>query len=98
LTAGEEATGPVLQALRIGGQPVPLEAFYRIPRAPSEADGVPLCWVNLPQDDVGEPTVDGGSLHVLWPNRGGEARRALVPAVPSPDADQAAWTKLFSRH
>jgi hypothetical protein len=88
LTTRRDAIGPELQALRIGGRPVPLQAFYRILREP--IGGAVLGWVNLPWDAGGEELEDG-SLHVLWLNEDGAARRALVPSEPPPGVDPRAW-------
>jgi hypothetical protein len=89
----DEPTGRTLQGLRIGGRPVPLDAFRRIPCAPIA--GEPLGWVNYHWDEDGE-WVDGGPLHVVWLNRDGELRRALVDREPPAGVDPAAWEKRYA--
>jgi hypothetical protein len=93
-TADRGATGPEIQELRIGGRPVPLEAFYRIPREP--VGGEELGWVNLPWEE-GNEWGGGDGLHVVWLNRDGESRRALVPASPPPGADIDEWAANYRR-
>jgi hypothetical protein len=93
ISIGQKPIGASCQALRIGGRPVPEDAFYRIPCEP--IDGTPFGWVNLPlnEDDAMQ---EGRALHVVWLNRDGDARRAFVPAEPPPGADAAAWAKRYA--
>ena len=86
-------TGVHLQVLRIGGRPVPLEEFRRIPWEP--LDGTPMGWVNYHWDGRGE-WVDGRPLHVVWLNQGGEIRRTLVGEEPPAGADPEAWRRRYA--
>ena len=82
-----------MQFLRIGGRPVPLETFRRIPCAP--VDGKPIGLVNYHWDGRGE-WVDGGPLHVVWVNRDGEIRRTLVGEEPPAGADPETWRRRYA--
>ena len=86
-------TGVHVQELRIGGRPVPLEAFRRIPCEP--LDGTPIGFVNYHWDERGD-WVDGGALHVVWVNRNGEIRRTLVGKEPPAGADPEAWRRRYA--
>ena len=86
-------TGVHVQELRIGGRPVPLEAFRRIPCEP--LDGTPIGFVNYHWDERGD-WVDGGALHVVWVNRDGEIRRTLVGEEPPAGADPEAWRRRYA--
>ena len=86
-------TGVHVQELRIGGRPVPLEAFRRIPCEP--LDGTPIGWVNYHWDERGD-WVDGGPLHMIWVNRDGEIRRTLVGEEPPAGADPEAWRRRYA--
>jgi hypothetical protein len=87
-TINGQPTGATMTSLLINGRPVPLDAFRRIPCEP--IDGEPLGWVNYHWDQEGR-WQDGGPLHVVWLNRDGELRRALVPAEAPEGEDPAAW-------
>jgi hypothetical protein len=86
-------TGVHVQELRIGGRPVPPEAFRRIPCEPLE--GTPIGRVNYHWEERGE-WVDGGPLHVVWVNQGGEIRRTLVGKEPPAGADPEAWRRRYA--
>jgi hypothetical protein len=86
-------TGVHVQLLRIGGRPVPLEAFRRIPCEP--LDGTPIGMVNYHWNERGD-WVDGGPLHVVWLNQGGEIRRTLVGEEPPAGADPEAWRRRYA--
>ena len=86
-------TGVHVQELRIGGRPVPLEAFRRIPCEP--LDGTPIGRVNYHWDRRGN-RVDGGPLHVVWLNRDGEIRRTLVGEEPPSGTEPEVWQRRYA--
>jgi hypothetical protein len=86
-------TGIHVQVLRIGGRPVPLEVFRRIPCEP--LNGTPIGFVNYHWDERGD-WVDGGPLHVVWLNRDGKTRRTLVGEEPPFGTDPEVWQRRYA--
>jgi hypothetical protein len=83
-----------IDALRIGGRPVPLEAYEAVTEEP--LNGSPFGRVNV----HGERCAglhERSHVHVLWLNPEGELRRTTVSREPPVGHDPAVWQSRFEQ-
>jgi hypothetical protein len=85
--------GVNIQCLRIGGRPVPLEAFRRISCEP--LNGTPIGCVNYHWNGRGE-SIHGGPLRMVWLNRDGKIRRTLVKEEPPCRTEVEVWQRRYA--
>ena len=92
-TVRHEPTGITMHELIIGGRPVPIDDFERIPEEP--LNGEPLGHVNWWFGEHAHLSYESGWRQLIWVNVDGEARRSVIGKEPPDGEDPTEWNRRY---